>query len=64
MTASQGFGVMVGILFVIVLIAAILRLRRRGRAARRGEHLIVDMARPETIAETGPPERREDPRGL
>ena len=61
MTASQAYGVMVGILFVIVLIAAILRLRRRSRSARRGEHLVVDIARPETIEESGVPPRGEDP---
>ena len=60
MTMSQAYGVMIGILFVIVLIAALLRLRRRSRAARHGEHLVVDMARPETIADTGVPPSGED----
>ncbi|HEX8526612.1 hypothetical protein [Allosphingosinicella sp.] len=62
MTTSQLYAVMIGILGVIVLIAAIIRLRRRSRAARHGEHLVVDMARPETIAETGVPDRSEEKR--
>lgn len=62
MTPSEAYIVMIGILFVIVLISALLRLRRRGRAARRGEHLVVDMAKRETIAETGIPPGGEEPR--
>ena len=58
--ADQLFMVMVGILLVIVLIGAIIGLRRRRASARRGGHIMVDMARPETIAETGVPETREN----
>jgi hypothetical protein len=52
-TMAQLFAILVGILVLIVLLAGILRLRRRGAAARHGEHIRVDVARPETIAETG-----------
>ncbi len=51
MTLSGAYAVMIGIIALIVLIAAILMLRRRTRARRHDEHLIVDMARPETLAE-------------
>lgn len=59
MTTAQLFILVIGILVMIVMVAAIIHHRRRSRAARHHDHLVVDMARPETIADTGLPETQE-----
>ncbi|MDP8994226.1 MAG: hypothetical protein M3N07_04455 [Pseudomonadota bacterium] len=57
MDRVQLFVVMVGILCIIVLAAVLIRVRQR--RTRREGHLVVDMGRRETIAETGPPSGRD-----